>query len=72
MSTEQAKPDILLQEQNIEKAMENLCDGASCHQVARLLNQASYTGRLYPSTLASSNKIDIYVFSLIQQRVIVL
>jgi len=46
MSTEQAKTEILLQEQNIEKAMENLCDGASCHQVARLLNQASYTGRI--------------------------
>lgn len=46
MSMEQAKPDTLLPEQNIEKAMENLCDGASCHQVARLLNQASYTGRI--------------------------
>ena len=46
MSAEQAKPDILLREQNIEKALENLCNGASCHQVARLLHRASYAGRI--------------------------
>jgi len=46
MSTEQTEPDILSREQNIEKALGNLCDRASCHQLARLLNQTSYTGRI--------------------------
>jgi hypothetical protein len=46
MSMEQAKPDVLLREQNIEKALENLCTEAPCHQLARLLHRASYAGRI--------------------------
>jgi hypothetical protein len=46
MSTEQTKPDIPLQEGNIEKALKNLCDGVPCHLVARLVYHASHAGRI--------------------------
>jgi hypothetical protein len=46
MSTEQVKPDISLQERNTEKALKNLCDGAPCHQVARLVHHASHASRI--------------------------
>jgi len=46
MSTQQAKTDTLSQERNIEKALKNLCAGASCHQVARLVHHAAHAGRI--------------------------
>jgi hypothetical protein len=46
MSTEQAKPDISLQERNIEKALKNLCARAPCRQLARLVHHASHAGRI--------------------------
>lgn len=46
MSTQQAKIDTLSQEQNIEKALKNLCAGASCHQLARLVHHAAHAGRI--------------------------
>ena len=46
MSTQQAETVTLLQERNIEKALKNLCAGASCHQVARLVHYTSHAGRI--------------------------
>ena len=46
MSIQHAKTHIPSQEQNVKKALKNLCAEAPCHHLARLVHHAAHAGRI--------------------------